>query len=166
LVFGCLLSFLVTEVPRTFQFLSRIAPYAIFVLAALLFAVDRTGGESWYVLWGTLTALFFAALLILAVCGKEIGAGIARVAGPVALASYSLYLTHAWGLTLARNIAGRFSDAAPLLYFLVAALAIAALATLNYVLVERTSIQFRDTYWPRKLTAAATPARASLQASN
>ena len=155
LVFGCLLSYIATETPRNFQFLSRITPYAIPALATLLVAIDQAGGKIWYVLWGTITALFFSALLMLAVSGKEIGTGIARIAGPVALASYSLYLTHAWGLTLARNIAGRFTQAALPAYFLVATLAIISLGALYYVLIEQSSIRLRDASWPRKMPPLA-----------
>ncbi len=166
LVFGCPLPYLATQAPRNFHILSRIAPRAIPVLAVVLIGVDSAANETCYVLWGAIIALFFSALLIMAVSGKEVGAGIASVTGPIALTSYSLYLTHAWGLTFARNIASRFPQAPLLAYFSVAVATITILGALFYVFIERTSIQFRDTHWPRKLTLAAPGARASLRASN
>ena len=158
LVLGCFLSFLAIEAPETFKLLTRIAPYAMIAFAAALMAVANAGWTIWYTLWGTGVALFFSCLLLVAVSGREIGASVARIAVPIALASYSVYLTHAWGLTIARTLAGAVPAAlAPVLYFLVAVISVTALGAVFYVFVERASIRFRDLRWPRKAVGVIAP---------
>ncbi|HYM19023.1 MAG TPA: acyltransferase [Micropepsaceae bacterium] len=156
LALGCFLSYLATEAPGSFKLLSRAAPYAMLGFVVLLMVLSNAGWTAWYTLWGTGIGLFFSCLLLLAISGKEVGAPIARIAGPIALASYSVYLTHAWALTVARTLAGHVpAAAAPILYFLVATVAVATLGAAFYVFVEQASIRFRDLRWPRKAVAGA-----------
>jgi peptidoglycan/LPS O-acetylase OafA/YrhL len=155
LVAGCLLSFLASEAPGGFSLLSRFAPFALPVLFALLIASDRAGGMLHYVLTGSIMALFFSAILLVAVSCREISSALAIISGPIALSSYSVYLTHAWGLTLGRVTAGY--TAVPATYFLVAVTAIALLGAGFYLLIERPSIRFRDASWPGMARGSVTP---------
>jgi peptidoglycan/LPS O-acetylase OafA/YrhL len=147
LILGVLLSYIATEAPRDFQAIARKAPYVILISALSLSLLGLAGGRLYYMLWTTIIALLFAAILVFAVSCNEIGSGFARLVRPVALASYSIYLVHPLALHVAQ-IASKGHVAA--LYFSVAAALVAGSAAMFYLAVERTSIAIRDRRWPRR----------------
>jgi peptidoglycan/LPS O-acetylase OafA/YrhL len=74
----------------------------------------------------------------------------------IALASYSIYLSHPLTLHIARRISAAFPIWHGWLYFPVALLLIAAAGGLFYFAVERTSIQLRDLWVPRRTRSTET----------
>jgi peptidoglycan/LPS O-acetylase OafA/YrhL len=73
-----------------------------------------------------------------------------RIVKWVALASYSVYLTHPLMLHAARRISAAIPAWQAWLYFPVTIALIAGAGAAFYFAVERTSIQLRDRYVPRR----------------
>jgi peptidoglycan/LPS O-acetylase OafA/YrhL len=151
LLLGFLLSYLSIEAPSRFQSLSRASLYVAMLAGSCLILLVIVGGAARYALWGTLLASFFAAVLVSLVTRRPIGSPLARVAQPVAAASYSIYLTHAWAVYVATELIKRAPAEFSAVYFLMATLGIAIIGACFYWAVERSSIRIRDAAWPRRI---------------
>jgi len=152
LILGLWLSYLAIEEPRCFQFVARLSPYGAAAGALLLIGLVLAGGQLEYTLWGTMLALFFSAAMICLVSRDQIGAGLARLVVPIAVASYSVYLTHAWAIYAGQKLVDRLPQALSAIYFPVSFLLVAAVGAGFYFAIERPSIKIRDAYWPRRTT--------------
>jgi peptidoglycan/LPS O-acetylase OafA/YrhL len=159
LLFGFLLSYLSIEAPSRFQSVSRASPYIASVAGACLVLLVLIGGDVQYALWGTVVASFFAAALVYFVNRRPIGSQIARVVQPVAAASYSIYLTHAWVIYFAAELIKRAPGEISAVYFLLAPLGIAITGACFYWAVERSAIRVRDVTWPRRVGSNTQNAR-------
>jgi peptidoglycan/LPS O-acetylase OafA/YrhL len=163
LIVGFYLSYAMIKTPRIFQTFVRAAPVLFVVFILELILLKNIGGKTWYVLWETSLAILCGTAVILAVSRKSIGDGVRRIAGPIALASYSIYLTHPWVLIAALALAQKFPESASLVYFPVSFAGVALVGSTFWFVFERTSIAVRDRYWPRRLSpdadsASGTPA--------
>lgn len=150
LVLGMFLSYLAIASPEDFKSLVRIAPYIVAASAIGLVVLGTQGRGAKYVLWETIIAFFFAGGLLLAVSKAEISERLAAFVFPIAVTSYSIYLTHPLALHATNELMRRFSLTGPLPYFLFAAALIVISTVSFYFVFERASIGFRDLYWPRR----------------
>ena len=162
---GLLLGFLVASIPQQQNSLwvkvQRYSPVAILTAGTLLILLLWLPGVWLYRLGLTVMALGLISVLVWLV-GRSPGAlAGSRIIKWIALGSYSLYLTHALMLHVARKAIG----AAPFLpwfvYFPLAIALIAGAGAVFYWGLERTSIQLRDLWMPRRRpaeTSGKTPA--------
>ena len=112
--------------------------------------------------------LSFGAILAWAVCdGAALRVIPIRIAQPIALSSYSIYLTHMQALIVSRRIwyvwPTVFTGAYVLRLVVLIAIC-AAFALLAYHLVERTSIYARDRLVPNRKRVAPPPVRVPVSA--
>lgn len=151
LILGVFLSYMATESPKDFRILTRTSPYivAASVVGMAILLLDDSGALT-YVLRGTMVAVFFSAVLVFAISRPEISGRFATIFFPIALTSYSAYLTHPLALHATDEIMRRLSDDASMLYFTIAIVLIAASSASFYFAFEWTSICVRDFYWPRR----------------
>jgi peptidoglycan/LPS O-acetylase OafA/YrhL len=150
LVLGMFLSYFAIAAPEDFKSVVRIAPYIVAASAIGLVVLGTQGGGAKYVLWETTIAIFFAGGLLLAVSKAEIGERLAAIVFPIAVTSYSIYLTHPLALHATNELMRRFSLTGPLPYFLLAAALIVISTVSFYFVFERASIEVRDLYWPSR----------------
>jgi peptidoglycan/LPS O-acetylase OafA/YrhL len=150
LISGFLLSYISTEAPREFQSIVRKAPYVIFIATLSLPFLVFAGGRWHYALWTSVIALLFSAVVVFAVSCNEVGDILTRITRPVALASYSAYLTHPLALHIA-DVLMRGHQHAWAIYFSTAITLVVASAATLFFAVERTSIAVRNLWWPRRL---------------
>jgi len=158
LILGLWLSYLAVEEPERFHRLASASPYGVLAGLVGLVCLVLTGGRAEYALWGIVLALFFSAVLVYLVSRQDISAAVTRVASPIALASYSAYLTHAWAVYVALKLVER-QPSLGAIYFPIAFLLVASFSILFYFGIERPSIAFRDRLWPRRGDAPAQRAR-------
>lgn len=156
LILGFILSYISTYLPGDFRLLHRASPTVLVSSLALMILLGFVNPRIQYAFWSTALSLFFSSLLVVLVSCKEIGASN-RLTGPVAITSYSIYLTHALAIHAARVFYTRFSEVGCIAYFLAMFMIVAASWTIFYYGVERTSVRIRDAYWPRRTTRAGVP---------
>lgn len=149
LLLGFFLSYVSTYVPVDFRTLQRASPYV--VASSIIFMIFLGFADAWirYTFWGTAVAVFFSSVLAWTVSCQEIRAGNCLITS-VAITSYSIYLTHALAIHIARVFSMQFSEAAAVAYLPIMLTFVAASSITFYYGVERTSIIVRDTYWPRR----------------
>jgi len=162
LILGLWLSYLAVEEPRCFQRLVHLSRHGIVVGAGLLVFLVFAGGVLEYTLWGTVLALFFSAVLLTVVLRNDLDGPLFRGAFPIALASYSVYLTHAWAVHAALDLT-EYVPSLSVVYFPVAFLLVAAFGGVFYYAVERPSIGSRDLVWPRRRGAVSDATEPSAQ---
>jgi len=153
LILGVWLSYLAVEYPHRFETLIRSSPWAVLIAAFVLTGLVLAGGLVKFLLWGTVSAVFFSALLVVAVSRTETKGLTASIAAPIALASYSIYLTHSWAITATLKLVDEF-PVFSVAYFPIAFLLVAGLGAVFYFGIEHLSIRLRDFYWPRRASDA------------
>ena len=140
LLFGFLLSYISTYAPQDFRIVQRVSPYV--VVASLVLMILLGLADPWlqFVVWGTAVSMFFSSVLVYTVSCKEIV--VSRLITPIAISSYSIYLTHALAIQVARAISLRFSEAVWLAYFPVMLTVVAASSIIFYYGIERHPSEF------------------------
>lgn len=156
LILGFLLSYIATKAPDQFKTIVSKAPFVLVGCILLLPPLSMSSGRLYYSLWGTEIALLFSAILLLAVSRNELSGGFAILLRPVALVSYSMYLTHPWALHAARLASSKIAYG-PAVYFGLALVLVAATATAFYFVIERAAIVIRDLHWPRRAPQPSKP---------
>jgi peptidoglycan/LPS O-acetylase OafA/YrhL len=109
-----------------------------------------------YTFWGTAISVFFSSALLVIVSRQDIGA-VNRLTTPIAISSYSVYLTHALAIDIARELMRWFPETAWLAYFPIMLIIVSLFSIFFYFSIERTSIRIRDLYWPRRERTAHGP---------
>jgi peptidoglycan/LPS O-acetylase OafA/YrhL len=148
LVLGFWASRLVLAPAERFARVRRLAGYALVALAPTLVWLLLGDARRSYVWLPTATATCFLSLLLTRV-------GVARdgrssgVIYAVAVSSYSLYLTHALVIHVARALALKVG-ALPYSYLVLATLLIGAVGATFYRLVERPSMLLRERFSPAR----------------
>jgi peptidoglycan/LPS O-acetylase OafA/YrhL len=152
---GLLIGFWLARVrssqPRGWVIVNHLAPWVVFAAALVLLAVQFVSPVWMYRVGLTALALGFASLLVFVV-GHGAGKFVAsRFVKGIALASYSVYLTHPLMIHAARKLVEKFPVLPWSAYFpLVFALVVVGGAAF-YFTVERTSILLRDRWVPRRI---------------
>jgi peptidoglycan/LPS O-acetylase OafA/YrhL len=149
LLLGFLLSYVSTYSPADFRVVQRLSPYIVVFSLILMALLGFTGPRTRYTLWGTVVSLFFSSGLVYAVSCREIGV-CNRLISLGAISSYSLYLTHALAIDVARMLSMQLPKVGSLAYFPIALTIVAGYSIIFFYAIERTSIIIRDTYWPRR----------------
>jgi peptidoglycan/LPS O-acetylase OafA/YrhL len=154
LILGFFLSYISIYSPKNFRIFQSLSPYilGLSLIGMSLILSGIAGSRAEYTLWGTAISLFFLSALLLVTSCNEIGAA-SRLTTPLAVASYSIYLTHSLTIHVARELVMRLPEAAWLAYFPVMLVIVAASSIAFYFGVEKTSISIRDWYWPRRAIA-------------
>jgi peptidoglycan/LPS O-acetylase OafA/YrhL len=150
LLLGFWASYLMTLKPWSWSIARRISPWLSafcgIILAFLCFLADI-----WMYRVGlTVLALGLCGLLVFVTDRKPGVIVSSRLVKWVALASYSVYLTHPLMLHVARRVSAAIPACQTWLYFPVALALIVGGGAAFYFAVERTSIQLRDRWVPRR----------------
>jgi peptidoglycan/LPS O-acetylase OafA/YrhL len=157
LILGFLLSYAAVYRRDVFARLQASAPWLAAISMLVLISLEFSGPRLRYVFWYTAISVFFSAVLVGLVTRREIGTAVNRVTAPIAIASYSVYLTHALAIHVARNIVAQLPEMAGLAYFPILVVTVIASAAALYYTVEKTCIAVRDAYWPRREIARDAP---------
>jgi peptidoglycan/LPS O-acetylase OafA/YrhL len=149
LIVGFFLAYLSTYWPRYFELLRHLSPHVLVV--SFIFMIFLSFANPWvrYSLWGTAVSVFFSSALVAVVSCKEIGI-ISRVTTPIAISSYSIYLTHALAIDVSRRFVMRFQESVWIAYFPTMLMVVTVSSILFFYGVERTSIRIRDFFSPRR----------------
>jgi peptidoglycan/LPS O-acetylase OafA/YrhL len=151
LILGALLSYLATAMPRTFFFVARFSVIILIVTATAAVLLHLGGKALDYALSETLIALFFAAILAWFVRKPQIGDQATAIFYPIAVCSYSVYLTHPIALHIANRAQLLFPGREVVCYFLAAGALTFSISVIFYFAFERTSIRIRDYFWSRRV---------------
>jgi peptidoglycan/LPS O-acetylase OafA/YrhL len=153
LILGVLLSYLAATAPRTSFLLARLSPAILVTAGVSLFLLSLAGGILDYVLRETFIGIFFAAVLAFAVNKFQLRGRAAGAFYPISVCSYSIYLIHPLALHVATRAQLLIPGRELVCYFLSAGTFTLVASAVFYFGFERTSIRFRDYYWPRRRTA-------------
>jgi peptidoglycan/LPS O-acetylase OafA/YrhL len=151
LLLGVWLAYVRISKPWQWAMAQRMAPGVLAGAILLLLVMQFSGSSVWmYRLGFTALALGVVSLLVLLV-EREAGklASSAAVKG-IALASYSIYLTHALMIDAMRMLMQKFPGLPWLIYFPLVLLLIAVAGVAFYFGVEWTSVLLRDRWVPRR----------------
>ena len=154
LLLGFFLSYVSNYAPRDFRIVQRVSPYVVIVSLILMIFLGFAGSWIRYTLWGTAVSIFFPSVLVCAISCQEIGLGN-RLITMIAISSYSMYLTHALAIHIARTLSMQLPQSLSLAYFPIMLTIVAASSMIFFYGVERTSIRVRDAYWPRRTIIAS-----------
>jgi peptidoglycan/LPS O-acetylase OafA/YrhL len=149
LFLGFSLSYIATFAQQQFRMAQRLSPYILIAASIFMILLGFVGPWLRYTLGGTAVSIFFVSMLLCAVSCKEIGL-LHRLIAPIAVSSYSIYLTHALAIQIARVFSLQLSETGSLLYFPIMLTIVGAFSVIFYYGIERTSIIIRDAYWPRR----------------
>ena len=153
LISGFVLSYVATNARQHFKIIQKISPYVLVFSVVLMIDLDFATPWLRYGFWGTALALFYSAALVCAVSCNEIKIGH-RVITLIAVTSYSIYLTHAMAIHIARVLSMHLAGDRRVVYFPVMLAVVAASSLIFHYGVERISIRIRDAFWPRRTTIA------------
>lgn len=156
LLLGFTASYLRIERPEEFRLVSRASPYLIAVFGCCWLLLTLAGHRWEYDFGGTAVALLFCSLLIFLVSRREISPKLSRLVYPVAITSYSIYLTHALSIHIALEAVKKLSINPLLSYFPVTLILIASISTMFYFVFEKSSLVLRELLWPRRVPVRIT----------
>jgi peptidoglycan/LPS O-acetylase OafA/YrhL len=154
LVFGFSASYLSIERPEEFRVLSRASPYLLGGFGSCFLLLTLAGGRWTYSFAGTVVAVLFCSLLIFLFSRGKRGPIPSRLVRPIAITSYSMYLTHALAIHIALQVIHILGVNPWVSYFPVTLILIAAGSTIFYFMFEKSSIALRDRLWPRRSSSA------------
>ena len=150
LLLGFWASYLVTLEPRSWSIARRISPW-LSAVCGIMLTLFCFLPEIWMYRVGlTVLALGLCGLLVFMTDRKPGLIVSSRLVRWVALASYSVYLTHPLMVHVARRIAAAIPAWQTWLYFPVALALVAGAGAAFYFAMERSSIQLRDRWVPRR----------------
>ena len=135
--------------PKTWTKIQRFSGGALGVCTLALFLVSLAGPILMYRIGLTLLAAGLASALVFRVDRKPSKLVKSQIVYKIALASYSIYLTHALMIHAARSLVDRLPNYLWPAYFPIVITLIAGAGWGFYFFIERTSIQLRDITSPR-----------------
>jgi len=146
--------------PSVWRWCQRISPAGMLAAIAWVAIASFQPVSLHYVFLYTGVVCFHFFLLITVAERKPLFAGASRVTFWLAATSYSLYLTHQLAIHTVLGFLHPKSPVQEILVLLVVALLVAVVALLFYLMVEKTSLYFRQRFTPpRAATSVASPAR-------
>jgi peptidoglycan/LPS O-acetylase OafA/YrhL len=142
-------------VGNAYERLRRVARWALPIIAGwFVWTAVIAEPRVRYVWQPTSAGLCFLALLLARVGGRSDSRAL-QPAYPLAIAAYSLYLTHPLAIHVARLVAQRFAAGAAGVYYGAAVLLIASFGAGFFVLVERPSTRLREHWAPKRKAVQA-----------
>jgi peptidoglycan/LPS O-acetylase OafA/YrhL len=160
LFLGFLLAYLSRYAAPLFGTCQKLAPYLLVASLGAIVLLQFAGVWLRYALCGLAVAVCFASLLLMVGPARQIR--LSGVMTPIAVGSYSLYLTHGLAIQIARRLVMGWPEAVGLLYFPIMIVLVSVLGLLFFNIIERTSIRVRDSYWPRRTEPSDSSASAPI----
>jgi peptidoglycan/LPS O-acetylase OafA/YrhL len=166
LLLGFGMAYLANLRPRTWSMSARISPWIIAASGTALTAFFFLPDVYMYRLGLTVLAFGLCAVLVFLVNRRAGAFASSAVVKSVALASYSVYLTHALVIHVAVSLSAAVPFWRTFVYFVVGSALIAGAGAAFYFAVEKTSIQLRDRWVPRRSRdVAAVPERITVNSN-
>jgi peptidoglycan/LPS O-acetylase OafA/YrhL len=156
LILGFALAYLSVFNPKYFEYISRYA-----VWCAIGAAVAFVGLQYLPAVWNyragfSVLSVGLASILLIFISMKQSQFASSRIVRGVAVASYSIYLTHALMIHIARATVDRMPSSYGFLYFPIAICLVGLASVAFYQAVESTSIKLRDAWVSRRTGLQAT----------
>jgi peptidoglycan/LPS O-acetylase OafA/YrhL len=150
LLIGFGLSALSLNHPAAWVWARRAAPWLL-VSGIAATALSALAGHLWLyrIGWSGVGVIWASLLVVLVERPIKVPGSRTWIRG-IAISSYSIYLTHAMMIHVARAITDLLPRSSWFLYYPIALLLIAIAGTACYLGVERTSIVVRDRWAPRR----------------
>lgn len=150
LILGFWLSYMHATSPDLWNMVRRAVPGIIGCAALAIIVIVNVGGEWRYRIEPSVLSVGIAGVLIKMSGGTRQRFALLPIWKPVALASYSLYLTHPLMIHVARKLMEKMPALHWSVYFPVVLVLTAGCGVVFYWSVERPSILARDRWIPRR----------------